>query len=134
MKNKFYSFIFICFSLLVISCEANSNNVKLAEKIADDFYVLEKTKDYKSIDLLMSYQFYQVTPYEKFVNFLKVKREVTGGFKHKKLESYNVVIISGSNNRIVLNYEVEYQKKKMTEQFIMENNDGDFKIINYVLK
>lgn len=134
MKNKYYSLVFFCFCVFFFSCGANSNDLQLAEKVADDFYRFEKTKDYKSIDFVMSYQFYQVTPYNKFVNFLKMKNEVTGDFKSKKLKSYKIINISNSNNRILLNYEVEYKKKKITEQLILENSEDNFKIINYVIE
>lgn len=134
MKNRFYSFVFLCFSLILLSCESNSNELRLAESKVDDFYSFEKKDDYKSLDLLMSYQFYQVTPYNKFVNFLKVKKEVTGNFKSKKLISSKFTTITNSNNRILLDYEVEYVKKKTVERFVFEINDNDYRIINYVVE
>lgn len=78
MKNKFYSLLLLCFSLIVFSCESNYNELKLAESKVDEFYNFEKTDNYKSIDLLMGYQFYQVTPYNEFVNFLKTKKKGFG--------------------------------------------------------
>lgn len=131
MKNKFYSFVLLCFCMMLFSCESNSNKLKLAESKIDDFYNFEKVNDYKSIDNLMNYQFYQVTPYNKFVNFLKVKKEVTGDFKIKKLKSSKIITITNSNDRIILEYETEYIKKKTSETFVLEKNHEEYQILNY---
>ncbi|SHM97253.1 hypothetical protein [Flavobacterium chilense] len=134
MRNKFYNLLLLCFSLILLACESNSNELKLAESKVDDFYNFEKAGNYRSIDLLMSYQFYQVTPYNKFVNFLKVKKEVMGNFKSKKLIASKITKITNSNNRILLDYEVWYVKKKTVERFIFEIDDNDYRILNYVIE
>lgn len=131
MKNKFYSFVFLCFSLILFSCESDSKEMKLAESKVDDFYKFDKVDDYKSIDLLMNYQFYQATPYNSFVKFLKEKKELTGNFKAKKLKSCKIETFTNSNDKVVLEYEIEYSKKKTSEIFVLEKNKNEYQILNY---
>lgn len=125
-----YSFLgsFICF-VLFIGC--GKKEVKQGEIIVNEFYTKSEQKDYKAIDSIMSFRFYQATPYKDFINILIEKNKKFGKVRKKSLEKYK--IIKSATDTIHLGYDVDYKNTHTKESFTLIKENGHFKILKYYI-
>ncbi len=119
--------------LLLISCNDNIDDLESAKNTVDKFYKFDSNKDYKLIDDLISIQFFRVTPYNKFIDFLKYKKQKFGKIKEKHLESYKIIFFPNSKNQIFLKYKIKYKLIDTEESFLLQKNNGVFEIVKYSL-
>ncbi|WP_177734355.1 hypothetical protein [Flavobacterium inviolabile] len=151
--KKVFSLIFCLIPIIVFS-----QNVVVEEIIKSDGKVISKTKydksskalvvsdenvvidrfykhqdNIKAIDSLMSFRFYQKTPYFKFKEILKAKHNNFGMFKRKELFDTDK---SNPDGIIVYKYKVEYEKTNTIEEIglIKENSADSFHIISYKIE
>ncbi|PWN57541.1 hypothetical protein [Chryseobacterium viscerum] len=118
----------ICF-VLFIGC--GEKEVKQGEIVVDEFYIKSEQKNYKAIDSIMSFRFYQTTPYKEFINILIEKNKEFGKVRKKSLEKYKIV--KSVTDTIHLGYNVEYKNTHTKESFTLIKEDGNFKILKYYI-
>jgi len=126
--NKYFILIFIAISLTLSGCKKNDKESKEGEIIIDVFY--KNQTDYKVLDTLISYRFYQTTPYSKFKEFMIEKDNSVGDFKSKEL----IKVKTSINNYLLFEYKVNYDKKSTTEIFRLEKEQDKYKIVRYNVK
>lgn len=131
---KVYNFFLAIMILLFLGCSSNTEDVELAKNTVDKFYFLDEQNDYKSIDSLISTQFYIATPYYELVEFLKNKKITMGSFKEKELESYNISVSTNSKTQVFLKYKIKYTIKEVQESFLLEKDRNVFKIVKYSIQ
>lgn len=128
-KNMIKSVYTLTLILLLFSACQSDEEITHAEAVIEKFYLYDKSDDYKGIDTLMTFQFYQGTPYIDFISILKKKKEAFGSFKSKTLEDYKITY--SKVNTIFLEYKVSYYKKQTKESFILEDSKNGYKIFKY---
>lgn len=128
---KIKNLIWIIVIPLLFNCNDDAEDLDSAKSTVDKFYKFENENEYKLIDNLISVQFYRVTPYYKFIEFLKNKKQTLGSFKEKHLEFYNVTVSTNSKSYVFLKYKIKYTIKDTEESFLLENNKGVFEIVKY---
>lgn len=126
--NRFFILIFIAISLTLSGCEKIDKESEEGELIIDAFY--KNQTDYKVLDTLISYRFYQTTPYSKFKEFMIEKDNSVGDFKSKEL----IKVKTSINNYLLFEYKVNYDKKSTTEIFRLEKEKDKYKIVKYNVK
>lgn len=127
MKYIFLGF-FICFVLLT-GC--NKNRVMQGEKVVDEFYNKMEQENYKGIDSLMSFKFYQTTPYTHFIKLLTEKGKEFGKINKKSLGKYKIV--NSVTDTIHLGYNVDYKNTHTKESFTLIKEKENFKILKYYI-
>lgn len=110
-------YIFLSLIVCLYSCTSTDENLQKAENVVSQFYKFENQMNYSGIDSLISFKFYQKTPYSKLVSILKEKNKIVGHFKNKNLEDYRVNFSTNQPNTIYLEYKVEYSKTTTREFF-----------------
>lgn len=101
------------------------------EKTIELFY--KNQNDIKALDPLISFRFYQKTPYYKLNEILKEKDKSFGKLLEKTLIKTKT---SEDKNSIAYLYNVTYQKLKTTEEIILirESQNDDFQVYVYNIK
>jgi hypothetical protein len=120
----------------VISKTEITDSKKTSENISPEqtiemFY--KKQNDVKAIDRLMSFRFYQTTPYVKFKEMLNEKNKACGEF----IEKYYIESRKADDNKaIAFTYKVKYKNVETIEEIslLKETENDDYKIFIYKIK
>ncbi|WP_347065407.1 hypothetical protein [Flavobacterium sp. WV_118_3] len=98
-----------------------------AEEIADLFY--KNQNNVKHLNSLMSFRFYQKTPYFKFKEIMEQKNQTFGKFLNKTLIS----VTNPEKGITIHKYKVNYKKRTTVEEigFIKENEGDSYEVISY---
>jgi hypothetical protein len=104
---------------------------KTYSEVLNEFYFNQK--NIKSLDRLISFRFYQKTPYFKFKETMESKFLICGKFKDFKIIETE---FSQDQNSIRIKCEVQYEKVSTIEQIIMikETEKSNFLIYEYDIK
>ncbi|KAA0125961.1 hypothetical protein FY557_19820 [Chryseobacterium sp. SN22] len=125
-----YNFIaVVAFLSLLSSCE--KTELKEGESIVNAFYSNIETKNYKLLDKLMSFLFYQGTPYKQFIEMLDRKNNEFGKINRRSLGKYKMIESINATDTIHLGYVVEYQNVHTKESFTLIKEKENFKILKY---
>lgn len=97
-----------------------------AKETADLFY--KNQNNVKLLNSLMSFHFYQKTPYFKFKEIMEQKNKVFGKFLSKTLIS-----ISNPEKGITVHkYKVNYEKQSTVEEIgLIKESEDSYEIISY---
>jgi len=128
---KYNLLISIIYLFLLSAC--GKAQLKQGETIINVFYSNAESENYKALDTLMSFQFYQGTPYKQFVQMINNKNKVFGKINKKSLGKYKIVKSTNSTDTIHLGYIVDYQKAHTKESFTLIKENKDFKILKYYI-
>ncbi len=120
--------LFIC--SLFMRCK--DDEIKQGVITVDNFYVKIENEDYIGMDSLMSFKFYQNTPYKDFKVFLNKKNKDFGELEGKTLKKFKIIKTS-TLDTIHLGYEVNYKNISTKESFTLIEENEDFKIIKYYI-
>jgi hypothetical protein len=109
----------------------NKSENKSPEKTIELFY--KNQNNIKVIDSLMSFRFYQKTPYVKFKEILNEKNKLCGEFLENTLIKTQK---SEDNNAIAFTFKVKYKKEETIEEIglLKESENSDFQIFTYNIK
>lgn len=101
------------------------------EKTIEMFY--ENQDDIKALDPLISFRFYQKTPYYKLNEILEQKNKSCGKFVEKTLVKTKT---SDDKNSIAYLYNVTYKNMKTTEEIVLirESTNDNFQVYIYNIK
>jgi len=106
-------------------------NLKTTEEILSVFY--SNQDNIKVLDKLISFRFYQKTPYYKFKETIENKFKVCGRFIN-----YKIIETEYSNDQsaVSIKCDVKYEKINTIEQIIMikESENSNFQIFEYNIK
>ena len=126
---KYINLIFLV--CLVLFTECGREDVSKGGVIVDTFYIKTEQENYKGVDSLMSFRFYQITPYKNFIKILSEKNKKFGKIQKKPLEKYK--IIKSAIDTIHLGYNVTYKNTNTKESFTLIKEDNDYKIYKYYI-
>ena len=126
---RYIILIFILCSLF-IGCK--NDEIKQGEVIVNKFYNKIEQKNYIGMDSLISFRFYQNTPYNDFKTFLNKKDKEFGKIKKKTLRKSKIIKMPTSDT-LHLGYEVNYTNTSTKESFTLIKEDKDFKILKYYI-
>lgn len=113
--------------------ETNSDIEKhrTSEEILKEFYFNQNNIKY--LAKLISFRFYQKTPYVKFKETMEAKYKLCG-----KLINYKLIETEYSEDKNAVRYklEVKYEKKNTVEQIILfkESASSDYEVYEYNIK
>ena len=125
---KYITLVFI-FGYLFIGC--NDNEIEYAEVVVNKFYNKMEQKNYKAIDSLISFRFYQTTSNKDFIKILSEKNKEFGKLEKKSLGKYK--LIKSFTDTVHLGYIVDYEKALSKESFTLIKENGNFKILKYYI-
>jgi hypothetical protein len=93
---------------------SNTEKHKTSEEVLEEFYFNQNNIKY--LDKLISFRFYQKTPYVKFNETMEAKNKLCG-----KLITYKITETeySEENNAVRYKLEVKYEKKNTVEQIVL---------------
>lgn len=128
MINKALLLISIVLIIVLSGCEKQDTRINEGELVIESFYMNQN--NIKVLDTLLSYRFYQNTPYNKFRDFIIEKNNLVGKFNTKELVNAKLSI----NEYLMFEYKVSYDRKTWNETFRLEKENGVFKIVNYNIK
>ena len=102
-----------------------------SEDVLEKFYSNRKNID--ELDKLISYRFYQKSPYVKFKEGMETKYKLCGEFIDKEIVETEY---SADKKAVRLKLNVKYEKKKTIEQIVLikESENSDFNIFEYNIK
>ncbi|WP_027385136.1 hypothetical protein [Chryseobacterium gregarium] len=101
------------------------------EIIVNTFYKNKESENFKDLDTLMSFRFYQNTPYKEFIHMLSTKNKEYGKINKKSLAKYKIVKSTKSTDTLHFGYEVDYMNVHTKESFTLIQEDKGFKILKY---
>lgn len=109
----------------------DKNSILNYEEVLEKFYLNLKNID--ELDKLISFRFYQKSPYVKFKETMKAKYKLCGEFIDKKIVETEY---SADKKAIRLILNVKYKKKNTIEQIILikESDNSNFEIFEYDIK
>ncbi len=109
----------------------NKTVEKSPEEILNVFY--NNQNDVKELDKLMSFRFYQNTPYNKFKETMQAKYQYCGELAEKTITETEY---SDDKKTITFFLKVKYQKVNTTEKIVMikESDNDNFQILKYDIK
>ena len=98
-----------------------------AEEIADLFY--KNQNNVKQLNSLMSFRFYQKTPYFKFKEIMEQKNQAFGKFVNKTL----INVSNPEKGTTIHKYKVNYKKRSTVEEVgLIKEDEGDsYEVISY---
>lgn len=110
---------------------SNTEKHKTSEEVLEEFYFNQN--NIKHLDKLISFRFYQKTPYVKFKETMEAKYKLCGEFVNYKLIETEY---SEGNNAVRYKLEVKYEKKNTVEQIILfkESKNSNFQVYEYNIK
>ena len=116
----------------VISKSTNKKEkIRTSDEVLNAFY--DNQTNIKALDKMISFRFYQKTPFIKFKEVMETKNKVCGKLIEKK-----VVEKEFSEDKKAIRYKllVSYEKKKTVEQVVMirESENSGFEIFDYNIK
>lgn len=114
------------------SLDVGKKEIKQGEIIVDEFYIKSEKKNYKAIDTLMSFRFYQNTTYNDFVMFLNKKKKGFGRVGKRTLRK-SKIIKNFISDTLHLGYEVNYKYTSTKESFTLIKEKKGFKILKYYI-
>lgn len=126
---KYNILIIITYLFLLSAC--GKAQLKQGETVINAFYNNIESENYKALDTLMSFQFYQKTPYKQFIQMINNKNKVFGKIDKKSLGKYKIVKSTNSTDTIHLGYIVDYENAHTKESFTLIKENKDFKILKY---
>jgi hypothetical protein len=99
-----------------------------SEEVLDRFYL-----NIEKLDNLISFRFYQKTPYVKFKETMKEKYNICGEFIDKKIIETEY---SAEKNAVRFKLEVKYKNKNTIEQIVLikEFENSSFEVYEYNIK
>ncbi|MWW26907.1 hypothetical protein [Algibacter lectus] len=104
---------------------------KTPNKILKEFYLNQN--NFENLDNLMSFRFYQKTPYSEFKNAIESKNKTCG-----KLLNYKIVQTEYSDDKksVRLNTDVNYENMNTIEQILLikETDNDNYEVFGYELK
>lgn len=112
----------------VIKTDSKDLNPYNLEEIVTEFY--KNINDASKLDKLMSFRFYQKTPYNKFKEVILEKSKKFGILKGlKKINTE----FSPDKKAVKYTFDIEYDKAKTQEILVLikENEKDNFKIFEY---
>lgn len=120
------------FLLLFLLCGCSPIDIDSATKEVSAFHDLYQSEKYSDIYEMTSSDFHEVTPKEKFINFMvEAKEKNLGEFKKTTLKFERKTHSLLSNNEISLVYYSEYSKRIAQEIFIFEIERSEVKLKSY---
>ncbi|PNW25763.1 hypothetical protein [Formosa algae] len=104
--------------------------IKNPSEVLKEFYLNQNNIE---IDKLISFRFYQKTPYIKFKEIMKSKFTVCGKFLNYKIVQTEY---SDDKKSVRLNTDVSYENINTTEQIILikEFDNDNFQVFDYNIK
>ncbi|MFK7058927.1 hypothetical protein [Flavobacterium oreochromis] len=101
------------------------------DEILNSFYSNQNNINFLS--KMISFRFYQKTPFVKFKDIMETKNNFCG-----KLIKKEIIEKEYSNNNLAIRYKlyVEYEKRKTTEQVVLikESESSNFEVFDYNIK
>lgn len=113
------------------SISTDKKNALTPEETLEKFYSnLEKIKE---IDKLISFRFYQKSPYVKFKETMEKKYKLCGKYINKEIIETEY---SADKKAIRLKLNVKYEKKNTIEQIVLikESENSNFEVFEYNIK
>lgn len=142
MKSNVFIVALLCF--FAVGCNFSSSMLNQeedkadAEKVANALYSLLSEDKFAESEKLFGEEFFQVSTKEQLTKIFEKTNGTLGRFKSNKLVDWATEEVSGSVNKTEyrLVYEVEYEKYKALETFVLlkKGKDGLVKIIGYHVK
>jgi hypothetical protein len=138
MKKNILIVALVCF--VAIGCKFNSSMLNQesdkadGEKVTNELYSLLSEDKFAEAEKLFGEEFFGVTSKEDLLLIFTKTRDALGKFKSNKLADWKTEEISGTDSRTdyKMVYEVEYEKGKATETFLLrKKDDASPKIIGY---
>lgn len=128
---KLNTLIIMIGTLLFSGCK--QSEIKNGESVINAFYKNLESENYKNLDTLMSFQFYQNTPYKEFIQMLHENNKEFGKINKKSLGKYKIIKSTNSTDTLHLGYEVNYKNVHTKESFTLIKEKKDFKILKYYI-